>query len=61
MEMPNKHYNSLDLSKFANIIKGTSDDHEVYQPVDKPAGYIHAELERGRNYLDAKSKKLSKL
>lgn len=45
MAMPNKHYFTLDLSKFPlSIIQG--ENKEVYQPVDKPSGIIHAMLER---------------
>ncbi|XP_069687503.1 uricase isoform X1 [Periplaneta americana] len=45
MSMPNKHYFTLDLSKFPqSIVKG--ENKEVYEPVDKPSGIIHAMLER---------------
>nr|CAD7570541.1 unnamed protein product [Timema californicum] len=44
MHMPNKHYFTLDLSKFPSLVKG--ENKEVYQPVDKPSGIIHAILER---------------
>jgi urate oxidase len=45
MSMPNKHYFTLDLSKFPqNVVKG--ENKEVYQPVDKPCGNIHATLQR---------------
>nr|CAD7462646.1 unnamed protein product [Timema tahoe] len=44
MHMPNKHYFTLDLSKFPSLVKG--ENKEVYQPVDKPSGIIHAVLER---------------
>jgi urate oxidase len=45
MSMPNKHYFTLDLSSFPqSIVQG--ENKEVYQPVDKPSGIIHAILER---------------
>lgn len=45
MWMPNKHYFSIDLSKFpASVVQG--ENKEVYMPVDKPSGIIHAMLER---------------
>jgi urate oxidase len=45
MSMPNKHYFTLDLSKFPqSVVKG--ENKEVYQPVDKPCGIIHATLQR---------------
>ena len=45
MAMPNKHYFTLDLSKFPpSLVKG--ENKEVYEPVDKPSGIIHAMLER---------------
>ncbi|XP_049831366.1 uricase isoform X1 [Schistocerca gregaria] len=45
MWMPNKHYFTIDLSKFPRSIVG-SDNKEVYEPVDKPSGIIHAKLAR---------------
>jgi urate oxidase len=45
MSMPNKHYFTLDLTKFPqSIVQG--ENKEVYEPVDKPSGIIHAMLER---------------
>jgi urate oxidase len=45
MSMPNKHYFPLDLSKFPqSVVKGQNK--EVYEPVDKPSGIIHATLQR---------------
>jgi urate oxidase len=45
MAMPNKHYFTLDLSKFPqSIVRG--ENKEVFEPVDKPSGIIHATLER---------------
>ncbi|KAK7873628.1 hypothetical protein R5R35_009316 [Gryllus longicercus] len=45
MWMPNKHYFTLDLSKFpSTVVQG--ENKEVYEPVDKPSGIIHAMLER---------------
>ncbi|XP_052757898.1 uricase [Galleria mellonella] len=46
MTMPNKHYLNIDVSKFpANITKGDP-RHHIYQPIDKPAGLIYAQLRR---------------
>ncbi|KAG0711665.1 Uricase [Chionoecetes opilio] len=44
LTMPNKHYFSIDLSKFQNV--GTKHNDEVFHPVDKPAGNITATLGR---------------
>jgi urate oxidase len=45
MSMPNKHYFTLDLSKFPqSVVNG--ENKEVYEPVDKPSGIIHAMLQR---------------
>ncbi|XP_063245215.1 uricase [Bacillus rossius redtenbacheri] len=45
MQMPNKHYFTLDMSKFpAGLVRG--ENKEVYEPVDKPSGIIHAALVR---------------
>lgn len=45
MAMPNKHYVTLDLSIFPkSVVDG--ENKEVYLPIDKPAGNIHAELRR---------------
>ena len=50
MTMPNKHYFTLDLSKFPqNIVQGENKD--VYEPVDKPSGIIHAMLERKQQVM----------
>ncbi|XP_034829172.1 uricase [Maniola hyperantus] len=46
MSMPNKHYLNIDVSKFpANVTKGDP-RHYIYQPIDKPAGLIYAQLRR---------------
>lgn len=46
MTMPNKHYLNIDMSKFpANVTKGDP-RHNIYHPVDKPAGLIYAQLRR---------------
>lgn len=45
MEMPNKHYITLDMSCFPSSVVN-SENKEVYLPIDKPAGRIHAELKR---------------
>ncbi|XP_022820982.1 uricase [Spodoptera litura] len=46
MTMPNKHYLNIDMSKFpANVTKGDP-NHNIYQPIDKPAGLIYAQLRR---------------
>ncbi|CAB3231277.1 unnamed protein product [Arctia plantaginis] len=46
MTMPNKHYLNIDMSKFpANVTKGDP-RHQIYQPIDKPAGLIYAQLRR---------------
>lgn len=44
MQMPNKHYFDLDLSKFSKVIQGQNK--EVYLPIDKPSGIIYARLNR---------------
>lgn len=44
MEMPNKHYFTVDMSKFPKVVEG--DNQEVFLPVDKPAGCIYAQLDR---------------
>lgn len=44
MDMPNKHYFEVDLSKFPRL--GVKDNKEVYLPVDKPSGYIRCKLGR---------------
>ncbi|KAE8739792.1 hypothetical protein FOCC_FOCC014717 [Frankliniella occidentalis] len=51
VQMPNIHYNSLDLSKFQSTITGGFEHYEVYQPTDKPAGIIHAQLERSNKEM----------
>ncbi|KAE8739788.1 hypothetical protein FOCC_FOCC014713 [Frankliniella occidentalis] len=58
MQMPNKHYNSLDLSKFQSTIKGGFEHHEVYQPTDKPAGIIHAQLERSNKEMASRPRQV---
>jgi len=50
--MPNKHYFTVDLTKFPNSVGGCKNNEEVYLPVDKPAGYIEATL--GRKDLKSK-------
>lgn len=42
--MPNKHYFTVDLSKFPKVVQGENQD--VFLPVDKPAGIIYAQLDR---------------
>lgn len=44
MEMPNKHYFTVDFSKFPKLVQGNNE--EVFLPVDKPAGIIYAQLDR---------------
>lgn len=44
MQMPNKHYFSVDLSKFPRVGSKTND--QVFLPVDKPSGMIEATLTR---------------
>lgn len=44
MVMPNKHYFSIDLSKFQNV--GCANNQEVFLPVDEPSGNIRAVLKR---------------
>lgn len=45
MEMPNKHYLTINMSKFPpSVVKG--DNKEVYHPIDKPSGIIYARLDR---------------
>jgi urate oxidase len=46
MAMPNKHYFPLDLSKFPQSVVKGQQNKEVYEPVDKPSGIIHATLQR---------------
>ena len=50
MKMPNKHYFSIDLSKFPKV--GSAENKEVFLPVDKPSGMIEGTL--GRNNLRAR-------
>jgi len=50
--MPNKHYFTVDLTKFPNSVGGSKNNDEVFLPVDKPAGYIQATL--GRKDLKSK-------
>ena len=42
--MPNKHYYSVDLSKFPEV--GSKENNEVFLPIDKPSGNIVAILGR---------------
>ena len=49
MVMPNKHYFSVDLSKFPRVGSATND--EVFQPVDKPSGNIRCILARANSKL----------
>lgn len=44
MQMPNKHYFDIDLTKFSKLVSG--ENKEVYLPVDKPSGIIYAQLNR---------------
>ncbi|KAJ8673955.1 hypothetical protein QAD02_005217 [Eretmocerus hayati] len=44
MKMPNKHYFDVDLSKFSKLV--STENKEVYLPVDKPSGIIYAQLNR---------------
>jgi urate oxidase len=44
MELPNRHYVNIDLSKFPKVGSATND--EVLLPLDKPSGNIHAALAR---------------
>ena len=52
MALPNKHYFSVDLSKFPKSVGGSTNNNEVFMPVDKPAGYITSTL--GRKDLKSK-------
>ena len=49
MVMPNKHYFSVDLSKFPKVGSATND--EVFLPVDKPSGNIRCVLARANSKL----------
>uniref|UniRef100_A0A1Y1MX98 Uricase n=2 Tax=Photinus pyralis TaxID=7054 RepID=A0A1Y1MX98_PHOPY len=46
MQMPNKHYLNVDMSKFPPSILENNENKEVYHPIDKPSGIIYAELLR---------------
>lgn len=46
MQMPNKHYLTVDMSKFPSSVVENSENKEVYHPIDKPSGIIYAELRR---------------
>lgn len=46
MKMPNKHYYSIDLSKFPASVGGCKDNNEVFLPVDAPSGVIELTLKR---------------
>ncbi|XP_017779728.1 PREDICTED: uricase [Nicrophorus vespilloides] len=50
MQMPNKHYFPVNMSKFPQEIVDGHDNNEVYLPVDKPSGIIYAELHR-KNFV----------
>jgi len=52
MAFPNKHYFSVDLSKFPKSVGGADRNDEVFLPVDKPSGYITSTM--GRKDLRAK-------
>ncbi|XP_043224722.1 uricase-like [Amphibalanus amphitrite] len=49
MVMPNKHYFSVDLSKFPRV--GSASNDEVFLPVDKPSGNIRCVLARANSKL----------
>lgn len=44
MTLPNKHYVSVDFSKFKQIVR--DNEQTVYLPLDKPSGVIYAKLDR---------------
>ena len=46
MAFPNVHYFNVDLSKFPKSVGGCTGNNEVFQPVDKPSGYITLTLGR---------------
>jgi len=46
MQMPNKHYLTVDMSKFPPSVLENNENKEVYHPIDKPSGIIYAELLR---------------
>uniref|UniRef100_A0A0K2TBG6 Uricase n=1 Tax=Lepeophtheirus salmonis TaxID=72036 RepID=A0A0K2TBG6_LEPSM len=46
MKMPNKHYFSIDLSKFPESVGGAESNYDVFLPVDKPSGIIEATVGR---------------
>lgn len=46
MQMPNKHYLTVDMSKFPSSVLENNENKEVYHPIDKPSGIIYAELLR---------------
>lgn len=46
MDLPNKHYIEVDLSKFPKHMVGDGPNHDVLLPLDKPSGLIHARLAR---------------
>ena len=46
MAFPNKHYFSVDLSKFPKSVGGADRNDEVFLPVDKPSGYITSTMGR---------------
>lgn len=46
MDMPNKHYFAVDMSKFPSEWVGKEPNKTVFMPVDKPSGFIHATISR---------------
>lgn len=46
IDMPNCHYLNLDLSVFPKEMVGHEVNRNVFLPIDKPAGFIHASLQR---------------
>ncbi|KAF6214449.1 hypothetical protein GE061_009192 [Apolygus lucorum] len=46
MDLPNKHYIEVDMSKFPKEMVGDGPNHDVLLPLDKPSGLIHARLSR---------------
>lgn len=47
LEFPNKHYFDVDFSRFPQI-EFTGCETQVYTPVDKPSGNIHAVVQRSQ-------------
>lgn len=50
MHMPNKHYFEVDFSKFSKLV--STDNKNVYLPLDKPSGIIYAQLNRKNFTVD---------